>query len=188
MRKNVTRAGILTSAGLGAVALTITGFALPASAEDGTTSTSSDETTASVSALESLDAAQFWIDEVLALYGNDTAAGNVGDTTAGNFGIDGGLVNAPLVEGPLVSDVANGPIASGNDAPVLSGNDVDASVGSGNEVGSGNAVGSGNDSGVSVGDIGADLGGLTSDIGADVDGMVGDISSDVDDLVTGILD
>lgn len=174
MRKNVTRAGILTTAGLGAVALTITGFALPASADDDITST--DESVTSVSTLESLDLFQTWVDDVLALYGNDTSA------------LDSGVVNGPIVDGPLVSDVGNGAVLSGNDTPVLSGNDIDAPVGSGNDVGSGNVVGSGNDTGVSVGDADADLGDLTTDIGADVDGMVGDISSDVDDLVAGILD
>lgn len=179
MRKNATRAGLLTTAGLGVAALTITGFALPASADDSTPT--HDDSITSVSTLESLDLFQTWVDDILSVYGNDTSAGNVG--------IDG-----PLVQGPLVSDIGNGAIGSGNDVPVLSGNDVSAPVGSGNDIGNGNSVGngtsvgSGNDTGVSVGDVGASVGDVTTDIGSEVDSLVGDIESDVDSLVSGLLD
>ena len=189
MRKNMTRAGLLGTAGLGAVALAVTGFALPASADDHTSS--ADETRTSVDGLNSLDAFQAWV--------HDAIAANENETNAGNIGIDGGLVN-----GPLVSDIGNGAILSGNDTPVLSGNDVsapvgsgndvgiEAPIGSGNDVGNGNVVGSGNDTGVTVGDVGAEVGNvtsdITSDIGAEVDDLVGDVSSEVDDLVSGLLD
>lgn len=172
MRKNVTRAGLLTTAGLGAAALAV-GFAMPAMADDH--GSSAEDAQTSVSAPASLEGFQAWVDQQLATYGNDTDAGNVG--------IDG-----PLVEGPLVSDIGNGAIGSGNDVPVLSGNDVSAPVGSGNEVGKGNVVGSGNDTGVSVGDVGTSVGDLTTDIGNEVDSLVGDIGSDVDSLVGGLLD
>ncbi len=189
MRK-MTRAGLMGTAGLGAVALAVAGFSIPANADDHTSS--ADETRTSVDALDSLDAFQgwVWVDDAL----------DAKDNTIGSLGIDGGLINAPLV-----SDVGNGPILSGNDAPVLSGNDVsapvgsgndvtvDAPVGSGNEVGNGNSVGngtnvgSGNDTGVSVGDVGAEVGDLTSEIGTHVDDLVGDVSSDVDGLVGDLL-
>jgi hypothetical protein len=201
MRK-MTRAGLLGTAGIGAVALAVAGLSIPANADDHA-STTAEETHTSVDALDSLDAFQGWasIDDAL----------DTGDNTIGNLGIDGGLVN-----GPLVSDVANGPILSGNDAPVLSGNDVSAPIGSGNDVsveapvgsgneiangnsiGNGTDVGSGNDTGVSVGDVGAEVGDVTSDIGTNVgdltssigtnvDDLVGDVSSDVDDLVGDLL-
>ena len=179
MRKNMTRAGLLGTAGIGAAALAVAGFALPATADDDISSWSSDQTHTSVEAIESFDAFQTLLDDLIDTYGNET--------TTGDVGIDGGLVN-----GPLVSDIGNGPVLSGNDvsAPVGSGNDtsVDAPVGSGNEVGNGNVVGSGNDTGVSVGDVGAEVGDLTGDIGAEVGDLVGDVSTDVDDLVGGLLD
>lgn len=180
MRK-LTKTGLLGTAGIGAVALAVTGFALPASADDSTTTTSSDQTHTSVEALESLEVFQTWIDDFIATHGNNTNAGNVG--------VDGGVVN-----GPLVGDVANGPILSGNDTPIASGNEVNAPVGSGNDVnveapvGSGNEVGNGNSSDVSTGDVGTEVGDLTNNIGADVSDVVGDVSSDVDGLVSGLLD
>lgn len=190
MRK-MTRIGLLTTAGASAAALAVAGFALPASAESW--SPSQESSTTSTEVTSSIEGFQTWFRE------NVLASGN--DTTAGNIGIDGGLIN-----GPIVSDSLNGAVLSGNDTPVLSGNDVsdnlsgndvsapvgsgndisapiEAPVGSGNEVGNGtelgtgNVVGSGNDTGVSVGDI-----------GADVDDLVGDIGADVDTLVGGILD
>ena len=175
MRKNMTRAGLLGTAGIGAAALAVAGFALPATADDDISSWSSDQTHTSVEGIESFDAFQTLLDDLIDTYGNET--------TTGDVGIDGGLV-----DGPLVSDIGNGPVLSGNDvsAPVGSGNDT--SVGSGNEVGNGNVVGSGNDTGVSVGDVGAEVGDLTGDIGAQVGDLVGDVSTDVDDLVGGLLD
>lgn len=182
MRTNKTRIFTLATAGAGAAALAVAGFALPASADDrapqNDTTSAYTELAGSVDAFQ--DSFQTWI--------GDIAAGN----TLGNVGVDGGLVN--------VGDVANGPILSGNDVPVGSGNDVSAPIGSGNdvavdapvgsgneigngtevgngaEVGSGNVVGSGNDTGVSVGDI-----------GADVDDLVGDISGDIDSTLNGVL-
>lgn len=185
MRK-MTRLGILTTAGAGAAALAIAGFALPASADDGWDETH-ESTSTQTDFMSSIDGVTAWLTDALDVSGNDTAVGNV----------DGSLIDASVVEGPLVSD---SPILSGNDTPVGSGNEVDAPVGSGNEVsapidapvgsgnevsdnevGSGNATGSGNetdtDTGLSVGDI-----------GADVDDVVGDVSGDVDSLVGGLLD
>jgi len=187
MRK-MTRAGLMGTAGIGAVALAVAGFSIPANADDHTSS--ADETRTSVDAVDSLDAFQgwVWVDDAL----------DANDNTIGNFAVDGGLI-----DGPLVSDVGNGPILSGNDAPIASGNDVSAPVGSGNDVsvdapvGSGNDVGndvghgtnlgSGNDTGASVGDVGAEVGDLTSEIGTHVEDLVGDVSSDVDDLVGDLL-
>ena len=186
MRK-MTRFGITTTAGVGAAALAIAGFALPASAADSGDETN-EVTSTSTDFMSSIEGLQTWVRDAILASGNDTSVGNV----------DGGLINAPLVEGPLVSDT---PVLSGNDTPVASGNEVsgnevsapvgsgnevtapiEAPVGSGNEVsgndvGSDNATGSGNETGVSVGDIGAEVGDL-----------VGDVSGDVDSLVSGLLD
>lgn len=193
MRK-ITRLGLISTAGASAAALAVAGFALPASAD---TWNPSEETTTTVTeASTSIEGFQTWFRE------NVLGSGN--DTTAGNLGIDGGLIN-----GPLVSDSLNPAVLSGNDTPVLSGNDVSgnlsgndvsAPVGSGNDVSapvdapivSGNDV-SGNEVG-SVGDVanGTDVGGDTGvsvgDIGAEVDDLVGDVSGDVDSLVSGLLD
>lgn len=193
MRK-MNRIGLLSAAGAGVAALAV-GVALPAAAADDRSSWTN-ETTSVTSAF---DGFRTWVE------GNVLGSGN--DTTAGNVGIDGGLVNAPLVDGPVVSDVANGPVLSGNDTPVLSGNDVTAPVGSGNDtsleapVGSGNEVGNGNSTGngTEVGngnstgtgnDVGSgnDTGASLSDIGTQVDGAVGDVSSEVDGMLSGILD
>lgn len=180
MRTNKTRIFTLATAGAGAAALAVAGFALPASADD--RAPQNDTTSAYTELAGSVDAFQ----ESFQTWIGDIAAGN----TLGNVGVDGGLVN--------VGDVANGPILSGNDVPVVSGNDVSAPIGSGNDVavdapvgsgneigngtevgngsGSGNVVGSGNDTGVSVGDI-----------GAEVDDLVGDISGDIDSTLNGVL-
>lgn len=191
MRTNLKRATLYTSAGLGAAALAI-GFALPANAadtqdiENSTTQSSSqtDTTTGDISA---------WFDDI----------------ARETLSLDGNGVS--LSQGPLVSDVANvgdvagGPILSGNESAIGSGNDVSAPIGSGNDVASGTEVGNGNSTdlggvgnGNSVGDVGAEVGDITSavtgsvgdvtsDIGAEVDDLVGDIGGDVDDLVDGIL-
>jgi hypothetical protein len=199
MRINMKRLGVATAAGAGALAITAAGLAVPASADD-TILTSHDETTTATSAMASIEDFRAWVRDTVSL----------GDTTAGDVGVEG-----PLVEGPLVSDSLNGDVASGNDAPILSGNDVDAPVlsgndtdvdapvGSGNDVGSGNVVGSGNETDVATGDVTAEVGDvvtdvtsevgdLTSDIGADVDDAVGDISgditSDLDGTLSGLLD
>ncbi|MGU3646807.1 hypothetical protein ACLBXX_17755 [Microbacterium sp. C23T] len=189
MRKT-TRAGLMGTAGIGAVALAVAGFSIPANADDHTSA--AEDTHTSAHALDSLDAFQgwAWVDDAL----------DANDNTIGSVGVGGGLI-----DGPLVRDVANGPILSGNDAPVLSGNDVSAPIGSGNDVsvdapvgsgnevaggnfvGNGTNVGSGNDTGVAVGEVGAEIGDLTSDIGTHVDDLVGDVSSDVDDLVGDLL-
>ena len=170
MRK-VNRIGMMATAGMGAAALAA-GIALPANAQERDWS---DETSATT-VTSSFDAFRTWV--------QDNVLGSGNDLAAGNLGIDGGLVN-----GPLISDVGNGAVLSGNDAPVLSGNDITAPVASGNEVGNGNsagngnAVGAGNDTGVSLGDIGADVDELVGDITGDVDGIV-----DVDGMLEGILD
>tara|TARA_B100000378_G_scaffold151277_1_gene122084 strand:- start:540 stop:1295 length:756 start_codon:yes stop_codon:yes gene_type:complete len=187
MRKNITRAGLLAT-GFGAAALVTTGLALPASADD--TISSTDETVTTTSAMTSLDAFQTWVHDAIDAGGNTAAL----DTT--------------LVEGPLVSDVGNGAILSGNDTPIGSDNSVDAPIGSGNStdidapVGSGNDVASGNE--VSGNDVGSgndtasgnetasgndtsvaddasigDVGAEVGDVTNDVSGEVGDVTSDV---------
>jgi hypothetical protein len=180
MRKNTTRIGILATAGAGAAALALAGFALPANASD--TASTWEDTTTSTSTSSSIDGFRAMVHDLIQANGTDT--------TAGNVGLDGGVINAPLVQGPLVGDVASGPILSGNDTPVASGNEtangnevasgneVSAPVGSGNDVsapveapvGSGNdtsvdaPVGSGNDTGLDVGGIGADVRDLVDDV------------------------
>lgn len=203
MRTNLKRATLYTSAGLGAAALAI-GFALPANAAD--TQDIENSTTQSSSQTDTMTGdISAWFDDI----------------ASETLSLDGNGVS--LSQGPLVSDVANvsdvagGPILSGNEsaigsgndvsAPIGSGNDVsvDAPVGSGNDVASGTEVGNGNTTdlggvgnGNSVGDVGAEVGDITSavtgsvgdvtsDIGAEVDDLVGDIGGDVDDLVDGIL-
>ncbi|GAA1684044.1 hypothetical protein [Microbacterium lacus] len=176
MRK-ITRLGLISTAGASAAALAVAGFALPASAD---TWNPSEETTTTVTeASTSIEGFQTWFRE------NVLGSGN--DTTAGNLGIDGGLIN-----GPLVSDSLNPAVLSGNDvsAPVGSGNDVsapiDAPIGSGNDV-SDTELGSVGD--VANGtDVGGDTGVSVGDIGAEVDDLVGDVSGDVDSLVSGLLD
>ncbi|TQK20638.1 hypothetical protein FBY40_3177 [Microbacterium sp. SLBN-154] len=174
MRKNITRAGVFT-AGIGIAALTVTGLALPANAD---TVSSADETQTTVSALTTLEAFQDILNDALQASGNSAQTGDVSID-----GVDGGLVNGPIVSGPVVDDVANGPILSGNDTPIASGNDVQAPIVSGNDtsvdapIGSGNEVASGNDTDTSIGDIGASVG-----------DVVGDVSGEVDGLVSGLLD
>lgn len=180
--RNKNRLGLLTTAGAGVAALALTGFALPATADDG--SSSVDDSTTSTDVTGSTDAIQDIVRDLILASGNDTSTGDIG--------LDG-----PLVDGPVVSDIGNGAILSGNDTPIasgneVSGNEVSAPVGSGNEVsapveapieapvdapvGSGNdtivdaPVESDNDTGLSLGDIG------------------GDIGADVDSLVSGLLD
>ncbi|NYF16971.1 hypothetical protein HDC37_001796 [Microbacterium sp. AK009] len=185
MRKNITRAGVLT-AGLGIAALTVTGLALPANAD---TVSSADETQTTVSALTTLEAFQDILNDALQASGNATETGDLSID-----GVDGGLINGPIVSGSVIDDVANGPILSGNDTPVVSGNEVQAPVASGNEtsvdapVASGNEVASGNDTDTSVGDVGASVGGVVGDVGASVGDVVGDVSGEVDGLVSGLLD
>jgi hypothetical protein len=182
MRK-MNRIGMMATAGVGAAALAA-GIALPANAQERDWSDESSTTTVT----SSFDAFRAWV--------QDNVLGSGNDLTAGNLGIDGGLV-----DGPLISDVGNGAVLSGNHAPVLSGNEVtapvasgndtsvEAPVGSGNKVGNGNStgngnvVGSGNDTGVSLGDIGADVDDLVGDITGDVDDLV-----DVDSMLQGIFD
>lgn len=180
MRK-MNRIGMIATGGAGALALAV-GVAMPANAAEHTSTTEESTTTVT----SSFDGFRAWIEQSVIGGGNDL--------TAGNLGI-GDIAGGTLVEGPLVSDIGNGAILSGNYTPVLSGNEttapvlsgndtnVDAPVASGNEVandlGSGNVVGSGNDTAVSGNDTGVSVG----DIGADVDTMVDDITTEVDDLV-----
>lgn len=178
----------LIAAGTGAAALAVAGFALPANADDHSTSTEESTTTTTTDLTSSFDAFQTWVNDALSVSDNQTVTGVSPDTSVGDV---------TLVEGPLVSDSLNGdllsgnqtPIASGNDvaAPVVSGNDtnveapVDAPVGSGNDVsapieapvGSGNETHNDTDAGVSVGDIGADVDDLVDSITTDLD--LGDI-------------
>jgi hypothetical protein len=200
MRKNTTRIGILATAGAGVTALAIAGFALPANADETTATWDDSTTTTTVSS--PVDAFTARLHE---LRGGD---GN----TFGNIGLDGGLISAPLIQGPLVGGVASGPILSGNDTPVasgndapiasgnetLNGNDVSAPVGSGNEVtapvASGNdvsapveaPVGSGNDVSAPV-DAGVEAPvGSGNDTGVDVGNIGADVRDLVDD-VTGLV-
>lgn len=193
MRK-MTRLGIFTTAGASAAALAVAGFALPASAADGGDSTNESSST-STDFMSSIEGVQSLLRDTILASGNDSAIGDIG-------------LNAPVVEGPLVSE---SPVLSGNDTPVLSGNEtsapigsgndvsapIDAPVGSGNDVGSGNEVsgndvGSGNDTG-SGNDVGSgndtdtDTGVSVGDIGAEVDDVVGDVSGEVDGLLGDIL-
>jgi hypothetical protein len=197
MRTNTkTRLGLI-AAGTGVAALTITGLALPANAED-TTSVDqawTTETTESMTEItSSLDAFQTWVSESL----NANGSGN--DVTL----VEGPLVGGDVLSGPIGSG-NQAPVGSGNDTPIGSGNDVSAPVGSGNdtsveapvdapvgsgndvsagngnsadgnasgnETGNGNDVGSGNESST---DAGIGLG----DIGADVDNLVDDVTGDL---------
>lgn len=176
--RNKNRLGLLTTAGAGVAALAITGFALPATADDGSGSVEDSTTTTDVTG--SLDAIQDVVRDLILASGNDTSTGDIG--------LDG-----PLVEGPLVSDVGNGALLSGNDTPIasgneVSGNEVSAPVGSGNEVTApvdapvDAPVGSGNDTSVDA-PVDSD-----NDTGLSLDGIGGDIGADVDSLVSGILD
>ncbi|RLK52708.1 hypothetical protein [Microbacterium telephonicum] len=195
MRTNLKRAAVLGTAGLGAVALSA-GFALPAMADDGDHTTTQTATSAmsEIAPWTDADATlgdfQLWVQDLVDAQGGDVTGGDItgGDTNVGN--------GSSLVEGPLRGDVStrdilSGPIGSGNEIPVGSGNDASAPIGSGNDtsveapIGSGNDVGNGTE--VGVGDVGAEVGDLTSDIGTEVGDLVGDVSSDVDDLVDGIL-
>ncbi|CDJ99465.1 exported hypothetical protein [Microbacterium sp. C448] len=155
MRKNTTRIGMMGAAGLGAAALAVAGFAIPANAAESTTEDTSTRT--SVTGMFDI------VDDLLA----GVSAGDLvvsPDTNAGNVGVDGGIINAPSVEGPVVSDSLNGDVLSGNDTPIGSGNKVqapvDAPIGSGNDIDVPveapveAPVGSGNDTDTSVGDIG----------------------------------
>ncbi|MES2866638.1 MAG: hypothetical protein V4703_07745, partial [Actinomycetota bacterium] len=117
--RNTNRLGLLATAGAGVAALALTGFALPATADDG--SSSVDDSMTSTDVTGSTDAIQDIVRDLILASGNDTSTGDIG--------LDG-----PLVEGPVVSDIGNGAILSGNDTPIASGNEVSAPVGSGNEV------------------------------------------------------
>ncbi|MCE7481342.1 MULTISPECIES: hypothetical protein [Microbacterium] len=184
--RNKNRLGLLTTAGAGVAALALTGFALPATADDG--SSSVDDSTTSTDVTGSTDAIQDIVRDLILASGNDTSTGDIG--------LDG-----PLVDGPVVSDIGNGAILSGNDTPVasgneVSGNEVSAPVGSGNEVSApveapieapveapvDAPVGSGNDTTVDA-PVETD-----NDTGLSLDDIGGDIGADVDSLVSGLLD
>lgn len=178
--RNKNRLGLLTTAGAGVAALALTGFALPATADDG--SSSVDDSTTSTDVTGSTDAIQDIVRDLILASGNDTSTGDIG--------LDG-----PLVEGPVVSDIGNGAILSGNDTPIASGNEVSAPVGSGNEVTApveapieapietpvDAPLVSGNDTSVDA-PVDSD-----NDTGLSLDG-IGDIGADVDSLVSGLLD
>jgi hypothetical protein len=190
--RNKNRLGLLTTAGAGVAALAITGFALPASADDG--SSSVDDSTTSTDVTGSFDAIQDVVRDLILASGNDTSTGDIG--------LDG-----PLVEGPVVSDIGNGALLSGNDTPIasgneVSGNEVSAPVGSGNEVSApieapveveapveapieapvDAPVGSGNDTSVDA-PVDSD-----NDTDLSLDDIGSDIGADVDSLVSGLLD
>lgn len=193
-----TRIGMIAAAGTGAAALAVAGFALPASADDNVTST--DASTTATQFVDASDPFYTWVSDLI----------DSGDFTASPQTAVGDIANVgPLVQGPLVSDSLNGDVASGNQTPVVSGNDTTAPIGSGNdttapigsgndlgsgnEVGSGNdvtapvdaPVGSGNDTGVSTGDAGVSTGDNGASVG-DISGSVEDISGSVDDVVGGV--
>lgn len=174
-----TRFGLITTAGAGVAALAIAGLALPARADERGSST--DWTQISSSLTAPVDALQTWISDAVSADGTTVApvTGVSPDTSVGDVS---------LIEGPLTGDILSGnqaPIASGNDvtAPVGSGNDVaapvdvtapiEAPVGSGNDTSVDAPVDAGTDTGLSVGDIGADV----SDI---VDNVTGDLDSVLD--------
>ncbi|MEW1976240.1 hypothetical protein AB0301_14360 [Microbacterium profundi] len=178
--RNTNRLGLLATAGAGVAALALTGFALPATADDG--SSSVDDSMTSTDVTGSTDAIQDIVRDLILASGNDTSTGDIG--------LDG-----PLVEGPVVSDIGNGAILSGNDTPIASGNEVSAPVGSGNEVTApveapieapietpvDAPLVSGNDTSVDA-PVDSD-----NDTGLSLDG-IGDIGADVDSLVSGLLD
>lgn len=193
-----TRIGMIAAAGTGAAALAVAGFALPASADDNVTST--DATTTATQFVDASDPFYTWVSGLIES-GDFAASPQTAVSDIANIG--------PLVQGPLVSDSLNGDVASGNQTPVVSGNDTTAPIGSGNDttapIGSGNdlgsgndvtapidaPVGSGNDTGVSTGDAGVstgDNGASVGDISGSVNDVVGGVTSGVDDVVDGALD
>lgn len=191
MQTNIKRAGFISAAGLGVAALAV-GVALPASADD-TTATTTDLTSGFSNGIEAVDD----VDAIRDLVQNAIDSGDVSGET-------GDIAGGTLVEGPLVSDIGNGallsgndtPVASGNDAPIASGNDVSAPIGSGNDtaidapVGSGNEVGNGTDidapvgngTETSVGDVGAEVGDVTTDTGAELGDVAADVTGETGDV------
>jgi hypothetical protein len=176
--RNKNRLGLLATAGTGVAALAIAGFALPASADEGSVSDESTQTS-TTDVAGSLDAIQNVVRDLVLASGNDASTGDI-------------ALDGPLVEGPLVSDIGNGALLSGNDTPIASGNDV-----SGNDVSA--PVGSGNDVSAPIeapveAPIDAPVvSGNDTDVDAPIDSdtdtglSVGDIGAEVDSLVSGIL-
>jgi hypothetical protein len=178
MRKNLkTRLGLI-GAGTGVAALAVTGLALPANADDTSVEQDWSTTDTMTDVTSSLDAFQAWVSDTI-------SAGDTSVSPVTGVSPDTSVGDVTLVEGPLVGDIASGnqaPVASGNDvtAPVASGNDtsvtapVEAPVGSGNDVSAPveAPVGSGNESSNST-----DL--SVGDIGADVDQLVENVTSDL---------
>jgi hypothetical protein len=130
MNKITTRIGTIGAFGA-AAALAIVAIAAPAQASelDYTETSTSTSTSSSDSYQATLDG----LTDIL----NGTLAGNTGNGALGNDVslVEGGLINAPLVDVPVeipVDDVGSGnSVGNGNDVPVGSGNDVP--VGSGND-------------------------------------------------------
>ncbi|TFC95926.1 MULTISPECIES: hypothetical protein [Cryobacterium] len=175
--------------GVAATALLIGGLAAPAQASEPDRST---DTSSSVEALDTAD---------LDALGSLARGGVLFDALTGNTG--GNLLVSPTVNGPLVDRSLTGDlgdVASGNE---VSGNDV----GNGTEIGNGAAIGSGNDVPVVSGndtDVTAPVTApidvpVDAPIDAPVDAPVGsgndaaldgisDIDTSVTDTVDGALD
>ena len=196
-----TRLGVLATAGVGVAGLALAGFALPASADDTSTTVEQSETTTDLTG--SLEEFQAWVTDTISLEGTDVSP-------VTGVSPETGIGDVSLIEGPLVGDIGVGDIGSGNQTPIGSGNEVAAQIGSGNDVsapieapiGSGNdtsveapvdvpveaPVGNGTD--VSTGGIGTDI---ASDVNDVVDGVTGDVGDLVDDVTSdldlgGLLD
>lgn len=159
------------TAATGAALLTV-GFAAPAMADTQSSSTDSNDTTAT-SAL------------------NDA---NLLDSAAIHdiFGIGDLSNSSPLVLAPQIGDIASGSVGDiGSGNALASGNEVTAPVASGNET----AVGSGNDTAISdnaVGNVTSDVSDVvdtttdvTSGVSDVVDSTTG-VTSDVSDIVTDV--
>jgi hypothetical protein len=154
---NTTKKTAFGIAGAAAATLLTVGFAAPAMAD-----TSSDSsTTESMSSWSS----------VTDLTNDLTTALSTGD-----------LFTTPVVIAPNVDtgDLSVGDVASGNQAPIASGNEVAAPVASGNEtsvtapVASGNETGNGNS--VANPTTDTSVGDLTSNIGTEVQDLVGGVT------------
>jgi hypothetical protein len=103
--------------------------------------------------------------------GNQAPIGSGNETPIGS----GNEVSAPVGSG---NDTAvDAPVGSGNDVSAGNGNSADGNA-SGNEAGNGNSAGNGNEVG-SGNESSTDTGISVGDIGADVDNLVDDVTSDL---------
>jgi hypothetical protein len=125
MNSFTKKIGTAGAIGVAASALVVGGIVAPANAAQNDEPSNSQDS-------YSFDSTSTTLNDLLnGILGGNTASGIVGNDTGL---IDGGLINGPIVE--------TGDIGSGNEASDIgSGNEA----GNGNEVGSGNETGSGND-------------------------------------------